>query len=143
MIKGNAEISCSCARQLVQPVPLPALPTRLQEDREQDAPRLNPGCYRAGGKVSLKVAQVLQGSSAHLSQSSQGSLCFHASELQAKGPWLCPSSLMCSSSPEGFASRCTCLDLVQEFSPVLRDRAGWGHAGKGAYDGGWNEMSFI
>lgn len=33
---------------------------------------------------------------------------------------------------EGPASGCTCLDLAEELSPVLRDRAGWGHAGKAA-----------
>lgn len=83
----------SCARQFVQPVaPCPshhASPEREGEGQGARCSKVKPGCHRAGDKVSLKVAQVLQGSSACPSQSSQESLGFHSSELQAKGPWLC------------------------------------------------------
>ncbi|RLV63437.1 hypothetical protein DV515_00018273 [Chloebia gouldiae] len=113
---------------------LPALPTvlllgeREEEDREQDSPRLNPGRYRAGDQVSLEIAQVLQGSSARISQS-----------LVIPGVLLpSPSSsvpLWSAAFPlsEGPASGCTRLDLAEELSPVLRDRAGWGHVGKALF----------
>lgn len=62
MIEGNQKSAVSCARRSVQPVaPCPshdASPGR-EEEREQDAPRLKSGSYRAGDKVSLKVSQVL------------------------------------------------------------------------------------